>query len=98
MDVVYQYTTAKSGGTWRRWGFGAQSSATDVGTLTAKEAVERLSVKTPKVVVEIRNGGRFVPNKPPIVQPHRLGPGGGLDLTNPAHVPPNSVICVRPVR
>jgi hypothetical protein len=60
--------------------------------------MELLGVKTPpEVVVVIRNDGQFVPNKPPIVQPHPLGPGGGVDLTNPAHVPADCIICVLPV-
>jgi RHS repeat-associated protein len=98
-DVVYHYTTTKNAAGIQRTGLWSQSSATDVGSLSAREAVERLGVKTPPdVVVEIRNGGQFVPNKPAIVQPHPLGPGGGLDLTNPARVQPDCVVCVRPVR
>lgn len=42
--------------------------------------------------------GQFVPNSPAIVQPHPLGPGGGLDLTNPRRVPADCILCVRPVR
>jgi hypothetical protein len=97
-DVVYHYTTTKHAATIQRTGLWSQSSATDVGMLTAQETVERLGVKTPpEVVIEIRNEGRFVPNKPTIVQPHPLGPGGGIDLTKRARVPPECVVCVRPV-
>jgi hypothetical protein len=98
-DVVYHYTSEKAAAAIERTGLFSQSSATDVGDYTAKEAVELLGVKKPpEVVVEIRNAGQFVPNRPAIVQPHVLGPGGGLDLTNAARVPPECILCVRPVR
>jgi hypothetical protein len=98
-DVVYHYTTEAAAEAIQRTGLWSQSSATDVGTYTAQEATELLGVKTPaEVVIEIRNGGQFIANKPGIVQPHPLGPGGGLDLINPSRLSPQSVISIRPVR
>jgi RHS repeat-associated protein len=95
-DVVYHYTTSDKGPSIQATGLWSQSSATDVGTYTPQEAVERLGVKTPPdVVVEIQNDGQFVPNKPAIVWPHALGSGGGLDLTNPVRVPPQCILCIR---
>jgi hypothetical protein len=97
-DIVHHYTTANRVASIQRNGLWAQSSATDIGTLTSREAVETLGVKTaPDFVIDIRNGGQFVANRPPIVQPHPLGPGGGLDLTNPARVGPESILGFRPV-
>lgn len=76
-----------------------QSSATNVGNDSAQEAVELLGVKTPReVVVEIRNAGQLVPSARPIVQPHYLGPGGGVDLTNPGFLPPGCILRVRRVQ
>jgi hypothetical protein len=98
-DVVYHYTSARAGAAIERTGLFSQSSVTNVGTYTAQEAVELLGVKmAPEVVVEISNAGKFIPNKPPIVQPHPLGPGGGVDLTNPLRVPADCILCIRPVR
>jgi hypothetical protein len=95
-DVVYHYTTLDKLASIRSSGLWTQSSATDVGTLTAREAVETLGVKTePDVVIAFRNNGQFVPNRPPVVQPHPLGPGGGLDLTNPFRVGADSIVGVR---
>ena len=97
-DVVYHYTSARAGAKIQVKGLFAQSSATNIGSLTSKEAVETLGVKVaPEVVVEIKNAGKFIPNKPSIVQPHPLGPGGGKDLTNPLRVTPECILCVRPV-
>lgn len=97
-DVVYHYTTEKAAASIQRNGLWSQSSATDVGTYTAQEATELLGVKgTSEVVLTIMNEGRFVPNKPATVQPHPLGPGGGLDMTNPVRVGPECIVCVRPV-
>ena len=98
-DVVYHYTTAENAAKIQQTGLWAQSSSTDVGTYSAQQAVELLGVKTPpNVVIEFQNGGRFILNRPPIVQPHPLGPGGGLDITNPARVPSQCILCVRPVQ
>ena len=82
----------------QRTGLWSQSSATDVGTFTSQQATELLGVKTPAdVVITFQNGGRFVLNRPAIVQAHPLGPGGGIDLTNVARVPPQCIICITPV-
>ncbi len=98
-DLVYHYTSARAGAAIQKTGLYSQSSATNVGTYSAREAVELLGVKSaPEVVVGIRNGGRFISNKPGIVQPHPLGRGGGVDLTNPARIPRECIVCVRPVR
>jgi len=96
--IVYHYTSAQAAALIRVSGLYSQSSATTVGTYSAQQAVELLGVKTPpEVLVEIRDVGFFVPNNPPIVQPHPLGPGGGVDLTNPVRVPPQYIIKIRPV-
>ncbi|WP_437301960.1 RHS repeat domain-containing protein [Sorangium sp. So ce388] len=98
-DVAYHYTSAEAALKIGQKGLWSQSSATNVGTYTAKQAMELLGVKRPpEVVIQFSNGGRFVPNSPPIVRPHPLGPGGGVDLTNPARVGPECILCVRPVR
>ncbi|HMR08971.1 MAG TPA: RHS repeat-associated core domain-containing protein, partial [Polyangiaceae bacterium] len=98
-DVVYHYTTRDKVPGIQSKGLYSQSSATNIATLSAREAVELLGLKRlPDVVVELRNGGRFVPQKPPIVQPHPLGPGGGLDLTNPSRLPRECFVCVRSVK
>jgi len=95
---VYHYTSAKNAAAIQRRGLFSQSSATNVGTYSAQEAVEKLGVKTPpEVVVEIQNSGQFVPNAPPVVPPHPLGPGGGADLTNPKMVGPECILCVNPI-
>jgi hypothetical protein len=97
-DVVYHYTTEAAAKGIQRTGLWSQSSATNVGTYTAQEAMELLGVKTaPEVVIEFQNAGRFIPNRPAIVQPHPLGRGGGGDLINPAKVPPTCINCIRPV-
>jgi hypothetical protein len=97
-DVVYHYTTEAAAKAIQRTGLWSQSSATDVGTYTAEEATKILGVKGPaEVVIEIKNGGQFIANRPAIVQPHPLGPGGGLDLINPVRLSPQSIISVRPI-
>ncbi|WP_437805219.1 hypothetical protein [Sorangium sp. So ce1078] len=57
-DVVYHYTSADAAAKIAQNGLWSQSSATNVGTYTAQEAVELLGVKRPpEVVVEFSNGG-----------------------------------------
>ncbi|MCW5809571.1 MAG: VCBS repeat-containing protein [Labilithrix sp.] len=98
-DIVYHYTTQAGAQGIQKTGLWSQSSATNVGNYTAQQAVELAGVKTPPThVVEIANNGQFVLNRPPIVQPHPLGPGGALDLTNPRLVLPQCIICVRSVK
>ncbi len=98
-DVVHHYTTQDAVPGIRAQGLWSHSSATDVGTYTAQQAVERLGVKTPPdVVIDFKNNGQFISNRPAIVQPHPLGPGGGLDLTNPRLVSPQCILCIRPVK
>jgi len=53
---------------------------------------------TSEVVITIPNERRFIPHRRSIVQPHPLGPGGGVDLTNPARVGPECIIRVSPVK
>jgi hypothetical protein len=96
--IVFHYTTAAAAFNIQRIGLFSQSSATIIGTYTAQEALEFLGVKNAEVVVIIRDNKHFVPNRPPIVQPHPFGPGGGADLTNNALVPPKDIIGVIPVR
>jgi hypothetical protein len=53
---VFHYTTAENAAKIHQTGLWSQSSATDVGTYTAQQAVELLGVKTPpNVVIEFQN-------------------------------------------
>jgi hypothetical protein len=95
--ILYHYTNAPEGsfaeGLW------SHSSATNVGTYTAEEAVERLGLKQPPdKVIPILDRGNFVPNKPAMVQPHSLGPGGGADFTNPRRVPASQILKALKIR
>jgi RHS repeat-associated protein len=97
LRTLYHYTDAPEesfkGGLW------SHTSATDDAALTAQEAVEQLGVKrAPDKIIPVRDRGHFVPNKPHIVEPHPLGPGGGKDFMNPRKVPPEDILPARPVR
>jgi hypothetical protein len=94
--VKYHYTDAPEASFKK--GLWSQSSVTDNPHLTPQQAVEQLGVKRPPdKIVPIRDGGNFVPNKPPIVQRHPLGPGGGADFTNPIKVPPEDILPAIPI-
>jgi RHS repeat-associated protein len=94
--TLYHYTDAPQESFKR--GLWSHSSVTDDAALTAREAVEQLGVKrAPDKIIPVRDRGHFVPNKPHIVEPHPLGPGGGRDFMNPRKVPPEDILPARPV-
>jgi RHS repeat-associated protein len=96
-NVMYHYTDAPEskfrGGLW------SGSSVTNTPHLTADEAVKFLGLKSPPdKIIPVVDNGHFIPNSPPVVQPHRNGPGGGLDFTNPRLVPASDIQPAIPVR
>jgi hypothetical protein len=95
-NLKYHYTSAEESSFQR--GLWSQSSVTDNPHLTAQQAIEQLGLKQlPDKVIPIIDNGQFVPNTPPIVKPHFLGPGGGTDFINPDLVPPDLILPARPV-
>ena len=95
-NVKYHYTDAPEESFKK--GFWSHSSATDNPNLSPKEAVEQLGVKRPPdKIIPVRDNGNFVPNSPPIVEPHPLGPGGGADFINPNKIPGHDVLPAIPI-
>lgn len=71
---------------------------TDTASLGATEAVEQLGLKkVPDKIIPVIDRGHFIPNRPFVVQPHPLGPGGGFDFWNPRLVPPQDVLPAIPI-
>ena len=94
-EILYHYTDAPEESFQK--GLWSGSSATDNPNLSPQEAVEQLGVKTvPDKIIPIQNNGNFIPNSPPIVEPHPNGPGGGTDFTNPVRVSPDQIRSCKP--
>ena len=71
---------------------------TDTASLGATEAVEQLGLKkVPDKIIPVIDRGHFIPNRPFVVQPHPLGPGGGFDFWNPRLVPLQDVLPAIPI-
>ena len=96
--VLYHYTDAPEE-SFHKKGLWSESSVTDNPGLTAQEAVEQLGVKRlPDKIIPIIDNSHFRQNRPFIVEPHPLGPGGGTDFINRRLVPRSDILPAIPIR
>jgi len=96
-DVKYHYTKADDASF--KEGLYEGSSVTDKLYDDAVQAGSELGIPTPTRVIPIKDGGNFVPAKPPIVEevPNRGFKGGGTAFNNPTRVPPEDILPSQPI-